>query len=139
MRIAVALVEAMNGAWWPIYMKKAYIIEDFNALKEKFQKIEDFIVANNKSETSPFAQGTENPTQLDAHIYVHIERINMIKGTSLNDIIWENIGFNNYPSIVKLIEGVRSRPEFQGEVIANQKPWGEFMDKAAVQPAGVRL
>lgn len=60
-RLGTALVDAFNGAWWPIYMKKAYDEADFKALKEKLQKIEDFIASHGK-QGSPFALGTANPT-----------------------------------------------------------------------------
>ena len=35
MRVAVALVDNVNGAWFPIYMKKAYDEGDFKILREK--------------------------------------------------------------------------------------------------------
>lgn len=77
MRVAVNLVDNFNGAWYPIYMKKGYVEADFKNLQEKLQKIEDFIKTHGK-EGSPFAMGTANPTQLDVHLYVHIERLLMI-------------------------------------------------------------
>jgi glutathione S-transferase len=139
MRLAIPLVEAFNGAWYPIYMKKGYGEEEFKALHEKLQKLEEFVVANNKSETSPFAMGTENPTQLDFHIYVHVERVNMLKGSVFHDSIWSHVNWSSYPRILKLLQGIRERPEFRNGVIANPKPWHEFMAKVIEKPPGERV
>ena len=62
MRLAFPLINSLNMAWYPILMKKAYNEEQFNAVRLELQKIEDFITSNNKSETSSFSLGTENPT-----------------------------------------------------------------------------
>ena len=137
MRIAINYVDSLNGVWYPIYFKKTYDEADFKNLREKMQKIEDFIAANG-SEASPFAQGTPNPTQLDIHIYTHIERLNMIKGSVWHDLFWKNIGFENYPRILKLLEGIRARPEFSG-ILANPKPFYEHLAKVAEEPPGVRV
>ena len=137
MRAAINLVDNINGAWYPIYMKKAYEEADFKVLQEKFQKVEEFIVKHG-SDSSPFAMGTKNPTQLDVHIYAHVERINMLKGSVWHDIVWTHVGFENYPRIVKLLEGIRARPEFRG-TLANPKPWQQFIAKAAEKPSGVRV
>ena len=139
-RLGYSLVEALNGAWYPLYMKKAYDEAGFKVLIEKLQKIEDFIAANNKNpEKSSFAQGTDNPTQLDAHIYVHVVRIYMTKGSVWNDAFYENVKFENFPRIVKLLEAIRARPEFQGDVLANPKPWHEFLARSSAVADGSRL
>ncbi len=62
----------------------------------------------------------------------------MINGSVWHDSIWKQIGFEKYPRTLKLIEGIRSRPEFRG-VIANPKPWREFIAKAAEKPPGERV
>lgn len=62
-RLGYSLVEALNGAYYPLYFKRAYDEAGFKTLLEKIQKIEEFIIANNKNpEKSAFVQGTENPT-----------------------------------------------------------------------------
>jgi glutathione S-transferase len=54
-RLGYSLVEALNGAWYALYFKKAYDEAGFKLLHEKLRKIEDFIIANNKNpETSSF-------------------------------------------------------------------------------------
>ena len=137
MRIAINLVENLNSVWYPIYFKKAYDEADFKNLKEKLQKIEDFIAAN-ANEGSPFAQGTPNPTQLDVHIYAHVERLRMLQGSAWNDLFWKNLGFEKYPRIVKLLDGIRARPEFRG-ILANPKPYHQFVAQVAEKPPGVRV
>ena len=84
MRIAIAQVDGLNAAYYPILMKKAGNEDDYKKLIAAIQKIEDFIAANHGE--SPFAQGTENPTQLDIHYYTHLVRIRMNKGSALNDL-----------------------------------------------------
>ena len=84
MRLGTAHVEAVGGAWYAIVVKKAYVEEDFKNVREKLQKIEDFI-GTHGNESSPFALGTENPTQLDVHIYVHVERIRMFKDSAYDE------------------------------------------------------
>jgi glutathione S-transferase len=135
MRVAINLIDPLNAAWYPIYFKKSIDEADVKNLHEKMQKIEDFIAAN-KKEGSPFAMGTENPTQLDAHLYVHLERINMMKGTVWNDW-WVMINFEKFPHIVKMLQGVRARPEFKG-ILANSKPWAEFVAHIASLGPSVR-
>jgi len=137
MRIGTNLVDALNGAWFPLYMKKSFPAEEFKPIIEKLQKIEDFIKANG-NEASPFALGTENPTQLDAHIYTHVERLNMMNGSVWHDGVWVQSGFHNFPLTIKLLEGIRARPEFRG-ILANPKPWHEFYERVAAKPSGERV
>ena len=61
MRLAFPLMDTINGAWFPIYMKKSYDEELFKKLHEALQKVEDYL-ASNASDSKPFALGTEHPT-----------------------------------------------------------------------------
>lgn len=61
LRMAIPMAEAIMSAWFPIMMKRHGTEEDFNNVKDKLQKLEDYI-AKNGSDGSPFAMGTENPT-----------------------------------------------------------------------------
>ncbi len=62
-RIAYSLIDGLTGAWYPLYFNRGKDEAGFKVLNEKLQKIEEFIIANNKNpEKSAFAQGTENPT-----------------------------------------------------------------------------
>ena len=137
MRLAIPTVEAVGGVWFPIFMKKAYFEEDFVKLREKIQKVEELVAANGNS-TSPFAFGTENPTQLDVHIYGSISRIEMYKGSVYNDSLYEPIHFENYPHLIKLLAGFRSRPEFVG-VLANPKPYHRYLEKSSEKPPGEKV
>ena len=122
-----------------MYFKKSSNEAGIKLLQEKLQKIEDFIKANNKNlDKSSFVQGTENPTQLDAHIYVHVERIRMTKDSAWHDTFWVPTGFQNFPLIVKLLEAIRARPEFAG-ILANPKPYHELVKKSAEAPEGVKV
>ena len=133
------MIDGLNGAWYPMYFKKTADEAGIKALKEKLQKIEDFIKANNTNpEKSAFVQGTENPTQLDAHIYVHAERINMTKDSAWHDTFYVPIGFHDYPLLLKLLEAIRARPEFKG-ILANPKPFHELISKSAAAPEGVKV
>ncbi len=138
-RLGYSLIDGLNGAWYPMFFKKSSDEAGIKLLQEKLQKIEDFIKANNKNQDkSPFVQGTENPTQLDAHIYVHVERINMMKGSAWHDTFWVPTGFHNFPLLEKLLEAIRARPEFAG-ILANPKPWHELIKKCAEAPEGVKV
>ncbi len=44
----------------------------------------------------------------------------MTKGSAWHDVFYENVKFENYPHILKLLEAVRARPEFKG-ILANPK------------------
>ena len=62
----------------------------------------------------------------------------MIKGSVWHDLFWKNVGFENYPRILKLLVGIRARPEFSG-ILANPKPQHELLAKFAEKPPGVRV
>ena len=62
----------------------------------------------------------------------------MMKGSVWNDIFYENVKFENYPHILKLLDAVRARPEFRG-ILANPKPFHELVSKAAAAPDGTRV
>ena len=88
--------------------------EDATNLKDKLQKIEDFLATHQKE--SGFAFGTENPTQLDIHFFPLLGRLDSLKGSAL-DTIGQKVDLDgNFPRIKKLIEAVRSRPEFRDAV-----------------------
>ncbi len=61
MRVAINLIDGVNGAWYPIYMKKGADEADIKGLQDKLQKVEDFI-STHGNDHSPFAMGTANPT-----------------------------------------------------------------------------
>ena len=99
--------------------------------------MEDFIAANGK-DGSPYALGTENPTQVDVHFYVHLVRIQMMEGSAWNDTVFEHLRFNEFTRIHKLISAIRTRPEFKG-ILANPKAYHEFMNRHAAKPSGERV
>ena len=137
MRLGIALTEALGPVYFPIYLKKATNEEEVKPLKEKIQKIEDFIAANG-NDTSPYAIGTENPTQLDIHIYVHLVRVAMMEGSAFHDSIFVHVKFNDYPRIQKLIAAIRARPEFKS-TLASTKAQHAFLAKFAEKPANERV
>ena len=53
-------------------------------------------------------------------------------------MFWKNLGFEKYPRIVKLLDGIRARPEFRG-ILANPKPYHQFVAQVAEKPPGVRV
>ena len=137
MRLAFPLMDAINGAWFPIYMKKSYDEELFKKLHEALQKVEDYL-ASNATDSKPFALGTEHPTQLDAHLYVHLIRIAMIKDSAFHESIYKHIGFEKYNHINKLLESVRARPEFD-KILAKPRPYHNQLAKLAEKPPGERV
>ena len=66
MRLGINLVDGLLGAYDQIYLKKSTNEEEVKPLKEKLQKIEDFLATNDKEGTG-FAMGTKDHTQLDVH------------------------------------------------------------------------
>lgn len=137
MRLGIALTDAFGAAYFPIYLKKQTNEEESKPLRAVIQKMEDFIAANGK-EGSPFALGTENPTQVDVHFYAHLVRVQMMEGSAFHDPVFVHLKFNEYPRIHKLIAGIRARPEFRG-TLANKKSYHEFLDRFAAKPAGERV
>ena len=60
----------------------------------------------------------------------------MLKGSVYNDEFWARIGFEeHFPRITKLLQAIRSRPEFKG-ILANPMPWHLFNEKFAQLPPG---
>jgi glutathione S-transferase len=93
----------------------------------------------NAAREGPFAFGSEDPTQLDVHVYAHLERLAMMKDTAMN-WLWEHAQFENYPHINKVNAAIRAHPAFQGDrVLAKPGAWGEFVGRMAAQPPGVRV
>lgn len=137
MRLGIALTDAFGSAYFPIYLKKQTNEEEAKPLRAIIQKMEDFIAQNGK-EGSPFALGTENPTQVDVHFYAHLVRMQMMEGSAFHDPIFVHMKLHEYPRILKLIAGIRARPEFRG-VLANQKPYHEFLQKFSEKPSGERV
>lgn len=138
-RIGTVLLDGYNQAYFPIYFKKTYDEADFVKLRDAIQKIESFLATNAK-EGSSFALGTANPNQLDVHIYTHLERVRMLKGSEMH-WIWEHTHLeSDYPLINKLLTAVREHSAFKGgDVLANPKPWHEFIGKMADKPSGERV
>jgi glutathione S-transferase len=133
MRIAFPLSDQLMGAFYPIVMKKSYDEEQFKKLRDTLQKVEDFLVANGK-EGSPFALGTENPTQLDIHVYVVLSRIEMFRGSVWNDAFWANVNWESYPRINALVEAIRARPEFQGALTQRVTHQEWYERQASTEP-----
>lgn len=137
MRLGIALTDAYGSAYFPIYMKKQTNEEEAKPVRAATQKIEDFIAANGK-EGSPFALGTENPTQVDVHFYAHLVRVQMMEGSAFHDPVYAHIKLDDFPRINKLLAAIRARPEFKG-TLANKKAYHDWLNKHAAKPAGERV
>ena len=136
MRLAIPIADEL-WVYYPLTMKKAADEEQFKKVIDALQKVENLLIANGK-EGSPFALGTENPTQLDVHLFVTLLRIYMIKDSVWHDLFYVNFHFENYPHILKLIAGMKARPEFKG-AIANPKPYHAYLKAHSETPAGHKV
>ena len=87
--------------------------EEINNVREKLQKIEDLFEKN--AGESPFAFGTENPTQFDIHFFPSINRLESLRGSVFNNV-FEALRLNEFPRIQKFVEAIRSREEFRNAV-----------------------
>ena len=134
MRLAIPILEATGQAYFPIFMRKSGTDEEFKNLNSKYEKLEEFLVQN-ANDKSPFAMATENPTQLDFHIFAHVERMAMMKNSVLHDSIWARLNWDKYPRTLALLKAVRDRPEFRG-ILANPKPYHQYLEKNAARPPG---
>ena len=63
----------------------------------------------------------------------------MTKGSAWNDNFYENLKFENFPRIVKLLEAIRARPEFQGNVLAKPKPYHELLARSSAITDGSKV
>ena len=55
-------------------------------------------------------------------------------------MIWNNVNFDQYPLLVKLLHAMRDRPEFaSGSVIPKEKTLHEHYAKHAQEPSGVKV
>ncbi len=62
----------------------------------------------------------------------------MTKGSAWHDVFYENVKFENYPHILKLLDAVRARPEFKG-ILANPKAFYQHINRVVAAPEGVRV
>ena len=105
-------------------------------MRDNLQKLEDYITKHG-SESSPFALGTENPTQLDIHIYAGLSRALFAKDSPYHDL-YASVHYDRFPRVLKLAEGIQARPEFEG-VIATHKQFIGYCRKQAEAPVGVKV
>ena len=134
MRLASALSDASMMTSFPLYLKKKTTEEEAKAIKEKIQKIEHFIAANGK-ECSPYALGTENPTQLDVHFYTHFVRFEMMENSAFQEI-FDHLKISDYPLLKKLTAAIKARPEFRGGVLSPTKGQHQYLVRSAEKPVG---
>ncbi|TNV76667.1 hypothetical protein FGO68_gene10363 [Halteria grandinella] len=137
MRIAVLNIDAYIPAYYGILIKRVYDEADFVKLRGIIQKLEDIIASN--AGTPPYALGTKNPTQLDAHIFPLLERHNSLKDTALH-WVWEHTHFENYPHILKLLTAFRENPSFSGNKVLFTKPFfAEHIQQLVDTPIGGKV
>ncbi|CDW81451.1 glutathione s-transferase [Stylonychia lemnae] len=138
LRLASLIIDQVQAAYYPMYMKKfGFDDNDLKNLKEKLQKVED-LLAQRQNE-SGFAWGTENPTQLDIHLYPLMSRLQYMRGSAFNEHIAERIDpETNYPRIIRLVEAIRNREEFKNAV-TQKIPQHSIIQKLVELPEGQRL
>ena len=111
LRVAFSLVDALNGPYYLIPTKRGKLSEeDVINIREKLQKIEEFIEEH--AGESNFAFGTENPTQLDIHLFPMLSRLDIFKGSAFNEA-YERIRYNEFTRINKFVEAFRAREEYK--------------------------
>ena len=113
LRMLAPIPESFFGAWFPIYMKKAAVEPELSKLLEALQKQDD-LIAKHGSDSSPYVLGTDKPTQLDVHLFAGVSRVYYLKGSAMEESVWNHIPWTNYPRVVKLIETMCALPELQG-------------------------
>lgn len=111
--MGIPLTENLFSAWVTVLSKRHYVAEDMNAFNDKLHKIEDYLKAHSNSSGSPFAYGSENPSQLDIHLYACLSRPYFTKDSVFHDTLWTKMAFDKSPNVMKLLESMRARPEFQ--------------------------
>ena len=134
MRLGFAVSDAAWMSQFPLYYSKKTTEEEAKPIKEKIQKIEDFLAANGK-EGSPYALGTENPTQLDVHFYTHFVRFEMMENSAFQEI-FDHLKISDYPLLMKLTAAIRARPEFRGGVLSPTKGQHQYLVRSAEKPVG---
>ena len=82
--------------------------------------MEDFLVKNAK-DGSPFALGTENPTQLDIHFYPVIARLEFFRGSVFHDELFVPFELDKYTHIMKLFNAMQAREEFK-DALTQRRP-----------------
>ncbi|TNV82075.1 hypothetical protein FGO68_gene1839 [Halteria grandinella] len=86
--------------------------------------------------SKPFAMATENPTYLDLYIYTHVERLRMLADTDY-EWVYKATQIEDFPRIVRLLDAVKARPEFQG-ILAKKVNWAQWVSWHAKQPPEVK-
>lgn len=76
MKIAAPLPECLLGGCFAMFLKKKVDGEEINTLKEKVEKVEEFLAKN--CTEHPFAMNTLDPTMLDFHFYTSLVRIQFL-------------------------------------------------------------
>jgi glutathione S-transferase len=137
LRVDFKYTDALMSVYWTPLFKKAVVEEDFLKIREKLQALEDYATAHAK-ETSPFLGGTENPSQLDVHVYVLISRIPMMKSSATLTAFQEAYKFDSFPRLAKMVTAIKDRPEFRG-VLAYTSAFLPHVEKNMAAPLGIKV
>lgn len=98
MRLAIPMVEQFFTAWQQVISKRVYHEEEMKAFREKLHLIEEFL-QRNKGQSSNFAIGTQNPTQLDIHLYACLSRPYFTKDSVFHESLFSNMKFEECPQV----------------------------------------
>eukprot|EP00347_Sterkiella_histriomuscorum_P017638 403348572 len=137
LRLAIPLSEQLFSAFYTMFMKKTFDEQDTKNIKAKLQAMEDFL-AQNAKEGSPFALGTENPTQLDIHFYPVIARIEYFRDSVFHDELFTPIDLDSYTHIMKLFHAFQARPEFKN-AITQRRPHQQYLEEMKKTPPGHKV
>jgi len=137
MRMAYPMAEKLFTAYYVAFMSKGYVEAENNAIRENLQIVEDYLKAHG-NDKSPYAFGTENPTQLDFHLYGALSRLEFFRNSVHHDSIFVPIGFDEFTRCVKLYQAISERPELKN-VLCTKRAHQEYLEVMNTTPPGNKI
>lgn len=82
--------------------------------------------------------GTENPTELDIHMYACLSRPYFTKDSVFHESMWTKMAWGQNKRIMRLFEAMQARPEFQS-AFSKHVTHKAYLEEVSKQPAGLKV
>ena len=82
--------------------------------------------------------GTENPTQLDIHMYACLSRPYFTKDSVFHDTFFTKMAFDKTPRTMRFFDAMRARPEFK-PVFSNPHTHQVYLEAVSKTPPATKV
>ena len=98
--------EQFFSSWVAIIGKRdKYTEDDMKLFNSKLAQL-DQLIEKLGHDSSPFAMGTENPTELDIHMYACLSRPYFTKDSVFHESIWTKMAWGQNKRVMRLFEAM---------------------------------